>query len=248
MSRSSRRVLVVGGTGLLGVALARALAVRGDRVIVTARDEGKLASIVEELHTLGAGPHAYVCADLLIADAPERIREGVMAAGGVDDVILACGPAPRGPIDDLNRDDLERALAAHAIAPLLLLSLLAPALRASQGAIIALSDAGVQKPYPNHLAYLTAKGAQQAGLAALAVELAPYVRVNLLALGIVESPEADGDPLRMHRLHSRSLLGRFGTPTEVVHATLSLLDATWASGETWGIGRLARPSAKAVSF
>ena len=50
-------------------------------------------------------------------------------------------------------------------------------------------------------------------------------------------PEADADPLRTHRLAARSPLGRFGTPTEVVHAVLSLLDATWATGEIWGIGR-----------
>ena len=31
--------------------------------------------------------------------------------------------------------------------------------------------------------------------------------------------------------------GRKGTPAEVVHAVLSLLDATWSTGEIWGIGR-----------
>ena len=72
---------------------------------------------------------------------------------------------------------------------------------------------------------------------ALSVELAPRVRVNVVALGIVADPEADADPLRTHRLAARSPLGRFGTPTEVVHAVLSLLDATWATGEIWGIGR-----------
>jgi pteridine reductase len=95
----------------------------------------------------------------------------------------------------------------------------------------------VTRPYTNHVAYLTAKGALQTGLRALAVELAPEVRVNMVALGIVADPEADADPLRMHRLATRSPLGRFGTPEEVVHVVLSLLDATWATGEIWGVGR-----------
>jgi pteridine reductase len=69
------------------------------------------------------------------------------------------------------------------------------------------------------------------------VELAPKVRVNMLSLGIVSDPEADQDPLRTHRLAARSPLGRFGTAAEVVHAVLALLDATWATGEIWGIGR-----------
>ena len=79
----------------------------------------------------------------------------------------------------------------------------------------------------------------QTGLRALVVELlAPEVRVNMVALGIVADPEADSDPLRMHRLATRSPLGRFGTAEEVVHVVLSLLDAmTWATGEIWGVGR-----------
>jgi len=105
------------------------------------------------------------------------------------------------------------------------------------GAVVALADAGITRPFINHVAYLTAKGALQTGLRALAVELAPLVRVNIVSLGIVADPEADADPLRTHRLAARSPLGRFGAPAEVVHAVLALLDATWSTGEIWGIGR-----------
>ncbi|HSO00019.1 MAG TPA: SDR family oxidoreductase, partial [Candidatus Nanopelagicales bacterium] len=97
---------------------------------------------------------------------------------------------------------------------------------------------GVSRPYLNHVAYLTAKGALEAGLRALAVELAPRVRVNLLSIGIVSDPEASRDnPERAARLAARSTLGRLGTPEDIVHAALALLDATWATGEVWGIGR-----------
>ena len=123
------------------------------------------------------------------------------------------------------------------MAPLLLVGALSSELIASQGAVIALGDAGVTRPYENHVAYLTAKGALQTGLRALAVELAPHVRINMVALGIVADPEADADPLRTHRLATRSPLGRFGTADEVTHVVLALLDATWATGEIWGIGR-----------
>ena len=157
--------------------------------------------------------------------------------GRIDDLVLACGPFPRTPFATLQRDDLLRTLVVHAVAPLLLAHALADDLSEAQGAVVALTDAGVTRPFTNHVAYLTAKGALQTGLRALAVELAPDVRVNLVALGIVADPEADADPLRTHRLATRSPLGRFGTPDEVVHATLALLDATWSTGEIWGIGR-----------
>lgn len=235
--RPRRRVLVMGSTGRLGVAIARALGARGRRLILTGRDKMKLDALSDEIGRESRTASSVIAADLREDDAPKRIAAHVLETGGVDDIVLACGPFPRTPIDALSRQDLELTLKVHAIAPLLLVSELASELEKQQGAVVALTDAGVTRPFNNHVAYLTAKGALQAGLRALAVELAPNVRLNMVALGIVADPEADADPLRTHRLAARSPLGRFGTAEEVVHAVLALLDATWATGEIWGIGR-----------
>ena len=232
-------MLVVGATGRLGVAVSRALASRGDRLVLTARDPARLAALAQDL----AGAHGgvappVVCADLTERDAVDRIVADLRAkVERIDDIVLACGPFPRTPFATLRREELDRTLTVHAVAPLLLVSALAEDLSRSMGAVVALGDAGVNRPYTNHAAYLTAKGALSAGLRAMAVELAPDVRVNMVALGIVADPEADADPLRTHRLATRSPLGRFGTPEEVVHVVLALLDATWATGEIWGVGR-----------
>jgi len=241
---SSRRVLVVGATGRLGVAIAEALAARGDDVVLTARDPNKLEQMSASLGKGRGQPVGYVCADLTHRDAVERIVEGLRAAapvrpgrGSVDDIVLACGPFPRTPFEDLRREDFERTITVHAVAPLLLVHALSDDLAKASGAVVALGDAGTTRPYEHHVAYLTAKGAVKSGLRALAVELAPDVRVDIVDLGIVADPEADADPLRQHRLATRSQLGRFGTPQDVVHVVLSLLDATWATGEIWGIGR-----------
>jgi len=235
--KAGRRVLLVGATGRLGMAVARALAQRGDRVVLTGRDPSKLEALASEVGSPGP-PAPFVCADLLRDDGPETIVQGVRSTiGRLDDIVLACGPFPRTPFDALARDELVRTLTVHAIAPLLLVHALATDLADARGAVVALTDAGVTRPYTNHVAYLTAKGALQTGLRALAVELAPEVRVNMVSLGIVADPEADADPLRMHRLATRSPLGRFGTVDEVVHVLLALLDATWATGEIWGVGR-----------
>lgn len=241
--REPRRVLVVGATGRLGVAIAEALADRGDEVVLTARDPNKLEQLAASLDR-GRGPAHLVCADLTHRDAVAQIVEALRAElpstdkrGSVDDIVLACGPFPRTPFDELRREDLERTMTVHCIAPLLLVHALSGDLAKARGAVVALGDAGTTRPYEHHVAYLTAKGAVKTGLRALAVELAPDVRVNIVELGIVADPEADADPLRQHRLATRSQLGRFGTAEEVVHVVVSLLDATWATGEIWGIGR-----------
>jgi pteridine reductase len=239
MVKRGRHVLVVGATGRLGAAIAHGLAARGDHPVLTARDANKLESIAAEVgRASGSTPPPFVTADLTHGDAVERIVEGVRAkTPGLSDIVLACGPFPRTPLEALRREDLEKTLTVHAVVPLLLVHALSKELARAQGAVVALADAGITRPFMNHVAYLTAKGALTTGLRALAVELAPEVRVNLVALGIVADPEADADPLRTHRLATRSPLGRFGTPDEVVHAVLSLLDATWSTGEIWGIGR-----------
>ncbi len=238
-----RRVLVVGATGRLGVAIAGGLVARGDEVVLTARDPNKLDRMASRLERDGKAP-ATVCADLTHADAVDDIVAGLRKAqaptadrGSVDDIVLACGPFPRTPFEELRREDLERTLLVHAVAPLLLVHALSQDLAKARGAVVALGDAGVTRPYTNHVAYLTAKGAVRTGLKALSRELAPDVRVNVVELGIVSDPEADADPSRHHRLATRSPLGRFGSPQEVVHVVLAMLDATWVTGEVWGIGR-----------
>lgn len=233
---AGRTVLVVGSTGRLGVGIAAALVARGDRVVLTGRDPARLARLAASLERGSGAPHV-VCADLTEDDAVDRVVEGVGRGPRIDDVVLACGPFPRTPFSELRRADLTRTLTVHAVAPLLLVHALAGDLARSGGAVVGLSDAGTTRPYTNHVAYLTAKGALRTGLLALAAELSPDVRVNLVELGIVADPEADADPSRHHRLATRSQLGRFGTPEEVVHVVLALLDATWATGEVWGVGR-----------
>ncbi len=235
--RGQRRILVVGSTGRLGVAVAHALVARGDRVLLTGRDETKLTALASDLEQAKGERPTVIAKNLLLDDAPTAIANAAVASGPVTDVVLACGPFPRTPIEELSRADLELTLRVHAIAPLLLVNELSTELAKHQGAVVALTDGGVSRPYPNHVAYLTAKGALQAGLRALAVEHGPHVRLNVVSLGIVADPEADAEPLRTHRTASRSPLGRMGTPAEVVHVVLSLLDATWATGEIWGIGR-----------
>jgi pteridine reductase len=229
----------VGATGRLGVAIAHALAQAGARVVLTARDPNKLRALAADVAKVGGSAVPLViCADLTHDDAVDRIVSELRAAGTrIDDVVLACGPFPRTPFDSLKREDLVRTLTVHAIAPLLLVQALADDLAHARGAVVALGDAGITRPYENHVAYITAKGALSTGLRALAVELAPEVRVNIVALGIVADAEADEDPLRTHRLATRSPLARLGTAEEVVYVVMALLDATWATGEIWGVGR-----------
>jgi NAD(P)-dependent dehydrogenase (short-subunit alcohol dehydrogenase family) len=234
MKRSVRCVLVAGATGTLGRAVTAALLQRGDRVIALARSRASLASL--KRHAGHHGQLQTVCSDLSLEGGPERAVRAALRHGPIDDLVLSLGGFVRTEAAALTREALEQMVAVHAIAPMLLVRGLRESLAASRGAVVAISDEGVCRPYPNHAAYLAAKGALDAGLRALAVELAPAIRINVLRPGVVSDPERPHDARRSERLAARSAMGRFGSASEVAAVVLAMLDAGWLAARAWTVG------------
>ena len=173
MVQRGRHVLVVGATGRLGAAIAHGLAARGDRPVLTARDPSKprrsqvevvqRPSCARERSPLTSPPTSRTatpssgswkgCARS--GQGPQATSSSRAGAFPADSPEV---PPARGPRAD--------ALTVHAVVPLLLVHALSSDLAAAQGAVVALADAGITRPFMNHVAYLTAKGALATGLRA----------------------------------------------------------------------------------
>src|SRR5690606_40902257 len=109
--------------------------------------------------------------------------------------------------------------------------LAAPHLAAAGGAILNISDVYARQPRADLAAYATSKGALEAMTRALAVALAPEVRVNALAPGAILWPEDAPDPALQARILARTALGRTGTVEEIADTALWLLrDAGYTTG------------------
>lgn len=235
-SPGARHVVVIGATGSIGRAAARALVDRGggaDRVTLVARPSDRLEALAAAL-----GPRANALAlDLFREDAAAELASRVPDA---TDLIFALGSFPRTPLATVSRAELAAAVTEHCALFVECTRALAPALARAGGGVVGFGDDGVERPFPNHIAYLAAKGALTAAARALSLELAHGehgpVRVGVVAIGVVTDPELD-DPVRRAALARRSRLGRTGTPEEVAHVALAMLDATWVSGEVWHVGR-----------
>ena len=94
----------------------------------------------------------------------------------------------------------------------------APHLRRRKGAaIVNVASLGGLRPWPAHLAYCVSKAALVMATQCLALSLAPEIRVNAVAPGILEPPGADD------ALARRVPAGRFGTLAEVVEVVMFLL-------------------------
>ena len=117
MELRGQKALVTGATGGLGHAIARALAERGARVVVTGRRAEVLEPLAEEI-----GGRA-VAADLSEPDAVDRL---LAEAGEVDVLVANAGLPASGRIDDYSVEQIDRALAVNLRAPVLMAHALGP--------------------------------------------------------------------------------------------------------------------------
>jgi NAD(P)-dependent dehydrogenase (short-subunit alcohol dehydrogenase family) len=163
--------IVTGASRGLGLALTRALAARGWRVVVDARDAAALAAATEGLENVVAVP-----GDVTASDHPAEL---VAAAGEAIDLLVnnasALGPSPLPALADHPLDELRRVYDINVVAPLALIQAALPNLRPGAAIIDISSDAAVE-PYGGWGGYGSSKAALDHLTAILAVEQ-PRLRV-----------------------------------------------------------------------
>jgi NAD(P)-dependent dehydrogenase (short-subunit alcohol dehydrogenase family) len=177
----AKRIAVVGGTGGLGRAVVDALLARGDRVLATGRDPGRL----EALRQRGALTHPLDLGDPGCGAAlAAATREGL--GDGLDGLVLAAGRLePIGPTRAVDLDALARTLDEHVLGALRVVQACARLLDAAPSpSVVLFSGGGATGPFPRYSAYALAKVATVRLAENLAAE-EPGWRVNAVAPGFV---------------------------------------------------------------
>jgi 3-oxoacyl-[acyl-carrier protein] reductase len=102
-----RRALVLASSQGLGLGVARAVAAEGARVMLTGRDERKLAQAVNDINAQHPGRAAYVVADMNDTATPSVLEAGVLREFGKLDILVnnTVGP-PSGAIAGVAPDAL----------------------------------------------------------------------------------------------------------------------------------------------
>ena len=105
--------------------------------------------------------------------------------------------------------------------------------RSTRGCIVNIADIHAERPLKAYPVYCAAKAALVGLTRALAVELAPEVRVNGVAPGPIEWPEdATFDAATREAIVAHTLLKRCGDPSDVARAVLFLIsDAPFVTGQ-----------------
>jgi pteridine reductase len=235
MEASRHVALVTGSARRIGAAIARRLHAAGYDLAVHFRDSaGDAQALAAELESARAGSTLLLQADLAEFDRlPELVAKAVGRFGRLDALVnnaSAFYPTPFGTTTPAQWEDL---FAVNVRAPFFLAQAAAPHLASAKGAIVNIADIHAERPLRGHAVYAMGKAALLHMTRALALELAPGVRVNAVSPGAILWPEGGKDPAAQAALLSRTPLGRTGTPGEIAEAVLWLLrDARYCTGQT----------------
>jgi len=234
---AGRKILITGAAAGIGKALAEFLGARGARL-------GLLDLNAEPLQALAAqtGAHA-VTADLAdTAALKPAITQLATALDGLDSLVNCAGISSRVMFEDLAEAEWGRALAINLTAPFLVCQAALPWLRRgnSPSVVNIASGVGLQPTGKGTCAYAASKAGLLGLTRALAVELAPAIRVNAVCPGVTRTPMVNAafsqfSPQDKAALLSQYPIDRLAEPAEIAGVIAFLLSdaASFVTGATF---------------
>lgn len=237
------RALITGGSSGIGRAVALGLAEAGAAAVAVDYEhrEDDARATCKQIETKGAEA-AAVRADVGVAsDVDQMVSETVDRFGGLEVLVNSAGYTQMIPFSDLDAisEDLwDRIMAVNVKGPFLCSRAAAARMNPAGGAIVNISSVAGIRATGSSLPYSVSKAALTQVTRAMALALAPKVRVNGVAPGIVASPwfthlvgdEAARDVYEANT--AATPLERTLEPTDVSEVVLSLLAADGVTGET----------------
>ena len=178
-----RTALITGAARGIGAAIAARLAADGWRVVLADHDPAG-ADTAARIGPAARFEHADIAAEPEVIRAVNRVRE---QEGRLDALVCNAGFMIRKPLAVLTLDDWNRVLATNLTSTFLLARAAEDLLRTAHGAIVTIASTRAHMSEPDTESYAASKGGLVALTHALAVSLAPEVRVNCLAPGWIRT-------------------------------------------------------------
>jgi pteridine reductase len=232
MSMLAGRVALVTGAGKrVGREIAVALGAQGMRVVVHYNGSEHGAHETAQLIDAAGGTATLARADLSdVAQCERLIDELLQEQGALDVLVNSAAMMLRTPVGEVTQADWDAMNALNVRAPFFLTQRAAPALRAARGCVVNIADMAAFETWIGYVPHGMTKAAVVQMTRALAHALAPEVRVNAIAPGVVLLPDGFDEASAEH-LRSTTPLRRFGTPADVAQAVIYLLEAEFVTGE-----------------
>ncbi|HUQ82418.1 MAG TPA: SDR family oxidoreductase [Gemmatimonadaceae bacterium] len=232
MKLDGRIALVTGGGRRVGRAIATALGERHMHVAVhyngSASGATETASDIEK----AGGKATLFQSDLSQRDSPAQLVDEVAAKLGALDVLVnSAAIMQRTPLESVTPADWDATFALNARAPFFAAVAAGRHMAEKGGAIVNIADLAALETWPAYIPHGLSKTVVVQMTRALARTLAPDVRVNAIAPGVILLPDGWDDEAS-ERLRRTTPLKRLGSVNDVVGAVIYLLEADYVTGET----------------
>jgi NAD(P)-dependent dehydrogenase (short-subunit alcohol dehydrogenase family) len=212
---NNRAAIVTGAAHGIGRAVARHLAGQGWQVALADIDAEAVGAAAADI-----GGAAVACDVASDADVERLVAVARARLGRIDAIVSNAGIGVFGPMPKTTLESWNQVLATNLTATFLLAKTAAADLRGAHGAIVTIASTRAHMSEPDTLAYSASKGGLVALTHALAITLAPDVRVNCVSPGWIDSGKHG--PLKASD-HAQHPVGRVGRPEDVAAAVAYLL-------------------------
>ncbi len=226
---AGQTALVTGAAHRIGRAVALALAERAINVVVHYRHSAEAAEeLVDHLRHKGTRAWAFGADLTEPGGADDLWSQTVSAAGPIDILVNSASVFEPDTLWDCTAETLWYNTRLHAWAPLVLSRALAQQTGPAQ--IVNLLDARLGGYDPKHVSYQLSKQMLFSLTRMLAVELAPRIRVNAVAPGLILPPPGRDEAYLQELAHTNPLQ-RHGDTEDVTDAVLYLIGASFVTGQ-----------------
>tara|TARA_R110000772_G_scaffold81245_4_gene172871 strand:+ start:2333 stop:3100 length:768 start_codon:yes stop_codon:yes gene_type:complete len=236
--------LVTGSAARIGACIARHLHSQGFNIALHYHKSATEAEVLcRELNRSHENSAACFDANLLDVNALESLVQKVLLNWNrLDALINNASSFYPTPLTDINEAQWSDLIGTNAKAPVFLSKACMPALKKSKGSIINITDIAGNSGRENFLLYTMAKAALTTLSKSLARELAPEVRVNAVAPGVIlppnfSEPQAsmENNEQNVSSTQTLTCLNYAGKPEDIAYAVNFLIQNTYITGQTLSV-------------
>lgn len=236
METSPPVALITGSVSGIGAAIARRLSQDGYHVVLHSRQSMETGLVMAK--ELGAA--SYIQADL--ADESDRVRlvrEAIAIKGRLDVLVNNAGISqliPHAHLAEATADIWRDHYEVNVVAPFRLIAEAESALRSAattgrSGCVVNVSSHAGIRPKGASIPYAASKAALNHMTRLLALSLAPQIRVNAVAPGLVDTPLTDNWAHAQKLWRETAPMGRPASPEDIAEIAAMLINTDYLTGE-----------------
>ena len=230
-----KTVFITGGAKRIGASMANYFHTKNYKVIIHYNQSKKEAeNLSRELNAKEVDSCHTIQADFSSKESIDyAISSFYKVSDKIDVLINNASSFYPTPLQDATEDEWRKLLDTNTTTPLFLIKGFQKGLKESEGCVVNISDSLATRGIKNFSLYSGAKGALESLTKSLAKELAPEIRINAVAPGIILWPENEEiDDEEKTNILKKVDLGRVGDPADISSAVYFLTEANYITGQT----------------